>query len=136
MQEFILAMGLYTEEEVNSAEFKHFYKYCWRRHPDNYNPAAYVAKISDIENYSSRRPPSYLSIKSPIRRLVHRLIALSVKARQSGREKVTMEDLFLLEGIDGGNFIDVSFYVDKFLFDGPREHKEGARSKEPISLEG
>ena len=28
MREFILAMGLYTEEEVNSWDFKDFYEYC------------------------------------------------------------------------------------------------------------
>ena len=38
MQELILAMGLYTKEEVNSSEFKHFYKYCWRKLPNCNTP--------------------------------------------------------------------------------------------------
>lgn len=91
LREFILTMGLYTEEEVGSREFSTFYEQCWRHRPDDYNPAAYVAKISDVTGYNSRRPPSYNSIKIPIRRLVHRLIALSIKARHSAREKVKVD---------------------------------------------
>ena len=117
MRDFTIAMGLYTEEEVDSNDYKHFQKYCWRNQPDGYSPATYVARISDVQDYSPRRPPSYLAIKSPIRRLVHRLIALSVKARTSGREKVTVDDLFLLESMDGGSHADVPYFVAKFLFD-------------------
>ena len=128
MKQFILSMGLYTEEEVGSLEFNDFYAYCWRHRPNDYNPAAYVARISDITEYSPRRPPSYNSIKSPIQRLVHMLITLSIKARHSAREKVTVDDLFLLEGMDGGNFIDVPWFMAKFFFDGAK----GAQSKSRI----
>ena len=129
MREFTISMGLYTEEEVDSAEYKNFRRYCWRNHPEGYNPATYVAKISDIQNYSTKRPPSYLAIKSPIRRLVHRLIAVSVRARSSGREKVTVDDLFLLESMDDGVHVDLPFYVAKFLFEGAKGHSLEAEFK-------
>ena len=39
-----------------------------------------------------------------------------------------MEDLFLLEVMDGGNFIDVPFYVAKFFSNGAK----GAQAKSKI----
>ena len=128
MKDFILTMGLYTEEELNSRGFSAFYEECWRHRPDNYDVAAYVTRISDITGYNSRRPPSYNSIIIPIRRFVHRLIALSNKARHSAQEKVIVDDLFLLEGMDRGNFIDVPWYLAKFLSDGAK----GAQAKSKI----
>lgn len=85
MKEFILTLRLYTENEMNSTEFPKYYEYCWRTKPENYDPTHYFCSISTASSYNSRHPPSYKLIKSPIRRLVHRLIALSVKARHSAR---------------------------------------------------
>ena len=95
MRQFILTMGLYTEKEVGSGELRDFYEYCLRHRPNEYNPDAYVTRISDITEYNMRKPPSYNSIKFPIQRLVHRLIALSIKAMHSARGKVTVDDFFV-----------------------------------------
>ncbi|GJY21300.1 hypothetical protein Tco_0393866 [Tanacetum coccineum] len=39
------------------------------------------------------------------------------RSRYSGKEKVTMDDLFLLHRMDGGVSIDVPWHVAKFLYD-------------------
>ncbi|GKB86326.1 hypothetical protein Tco_0958598 [Tanacetum coccineum] len=46
--------------------------------PINYDPTLYVLNITTRANYDTRHPPSYTSIRNPIRRLVHRLLTLSV----------------------------------------------------------
>ncbi|GJS44560.1 hypothetical protein Tco_0594681 [Tanacetum coccineum] len=59
--------------------------------PINYNPTQYVLDITTRANYDTRHPPSYTSIRNPIRCLVHRLLTLSVavscdKAKGSKRK--------------------------------------------------
>nr|GEV50471.1 hypothetical protein [Tanacetum cinerariifolium] len=46
--------------------------------------------------------PIYTSIRSLIRHLAHRLLTLSVAGRHSGKEKVTLDDLFLLHSMNVG----------------------------------
>ncbi|GJW04564.1 hypothetical protein Tco_1563420 [Tanacetum coccineum] len=89
----------------------------------NYNPTQYVIDITTHANYDTRHPPSYTSIQNPIRRLVHRLLTLSVAGRHSGKEKVTLDDLFLLHSMDRGVSVDVPWHVDKFLCDKPKGSK-------------
>ncbi|GKD62908.1 hypothetical protein Tco_1305016, partial [Tanacetum coccineum] len=47
-------------------------------------------------------PPSYTSIREPLRRLCHRLIAFTVSSRGRSLEKVTTIDLFFLRSMDEG----------------------------------
>nr|GEW27304.1 transcription factor MYB44-like [Tanacetum cinerariifolium] len=72
MRQFILALGLYTAEEMNNILFELFHDACIRNRPNDYNPATYCIGITTHNHYDIRRSPSYTSIKNPIRRLVHR----------------------------------------------------------------
>nr|GFB12771.1 hypothetical protein [Tanacetum cinerariifolium] len=68
--------------------------------------------------------PSYSSIRSPIRRLAHRLLTLSVTHRHSGKEKVTLDDLFLLHSMDGATRVDVPWHVAKFFTNKAKGYKK------------
>ncbi|GKE38001.1 hypothetical protein Tco_1461406 [Tanacetum coccineum] len=111
MRQFILALGLYTPEEMNNNLFGPFRDACFRNRPKNYNPIEYFVGISTRNHYDTRHPPSYTTIKNPLRHLVHRLLTLSVAGRHSSKEKVTLDDLFLLHSMDGGEMVDV-LWVD------------------------
>ncbi|GJT19796.1 hypothetical protein Tco_0878502 [Tanacetum coccineum] len=50
------------------------------------------------------------------------------RSRQSGKEKVTLDDLFLLHSMDGGVSVDVPWHVAKFLCD----KAKGSKRKSPI----
>nr|GEU77590.1 hypothetical protein [Tanacetum cinerariifolium] len=58
-----------------------------RNKPHNYDPTEYVVNITTRDHYDNRHPPSYTSIRIPIRRLAHRLLSLSVADRHNGKEK-------------------------------------------------
>ncbi|GJU69435.1 hypothetical protein Tco_1255694 [Tanacetum coccineum] len=72
-RQFILALGLHTEEEMQTAR--------------------------DFLGTS----PSYTLIRDPILTLCHRLIACSIVGRSQAPEKVTLTDLFYLRGMDVGS---------------------------------
>ncbi|GJX06020.1 hypothetical protein Tco_0193952 [Tanacetum coccineum] len=46
------------------------------------------------------------------------------RSRQSGKEKVTLDDLFLLHSMDGGVSVDVPWHVAKFLCDKAKGSRE------------
>lgn len=115
MREFILAMGLYTRRQLDLEIFKEYYDICLRERPHNYNPAVYYQNIFGLAGYESKSLPSYRTIQDPIFRLVHKLLAVTVYARHSAREKMTVEDLFLRHGIDGGEFVDIPWYLARFM---------------------
>ncbi|PWA71303.1 retrotransposon Orf1 [Artemisia annua] len=115
MRQFILAMGLYSRRTLDSAIFQDYHNICLRERPHNYNPLAYYQQISSLAGYESRSPPSYKTIMDPIHRLVHRLLVVSVRARHSAREKMTVEDLFLMHSMDGGDIVDIPWYLAKFM---------------------
>ncbi|GJZ03067.1 hypothetical protein Tco_0521028 [Tanacetum coccineum] len=50
------------------------------------------------------------------------------RKRHSGKEKVTLDDLFLLHSMDGGVSVDVPWHVAKFLCD----KAKGSKRKSPI----
>ncbi|GKA81218.1 hypothetical protein Tco_0787910 [Tanacetum coccineum] len=117
MREFSLALGLYSTEDMNNNLFAFYYASCVRNRPNNYNPSQYFWDISTNNHYDSINPFSYTTIKSPVRRLVHRLITLSVTGRYSSKEKVTLADLFYLHNMDGGELVDLPWHVARFLSD-------------------
>ncbi|GKF99377.1 hypothetical protein Tco_0298160, partial [Tanacetum coccineum] len=57
---------------------------------------------------------SYTSIRDPIFRLYHRLIACNIAGRSQAPEKVTVTDLFYLRGLDVGS-INVPFLLARYL---------------------
>ncbi|GKA51694.1 hypothetical protein Tco_0744890 [Tanacetum coccineum] len=72
-RQFILALRLHTEEEMQTA--------------------------GDFLGTT----PSYTAIRDPILRLCHRLISCSIFGRSQAPEKVTVMDLFYLRGMDVGS---------------------------------
>ncbi|GKE05882.1 hypothetical protein Tco_1397900 [Tanacetum coccineum] len=117
MRQFILALGLYTEEEINNNLFGLFCDAYFRNMPNNYNLTDYCIGITTRNHYDSSHPPSYTTIKSLIRHLVHRLLTLSVVGRHNAREKFTLEYLFFLHSMDGGEMVDIPWNLAKFLSD-------------------
>ncbi|GJS75250.1 hypothetical protein Tco_0725131 [Tanacetum coccineum] len=98
IRQFILALGLYTPEEMNNNLFEPFRDACFRNRPNNYNPTEYFVRISTRNHYDTRHPPSYTMIKNPIRRLVH--------------------------SMDGGDMVDVPCTVAKFLSEKAKGYKK------------
>ncbi|GKF07601.1 hypothetical protein Tco_0041825 [Tanacetum coccineum] len=124
IREFILELGLYTEEEMNNNLFGLFRDACFRNRPNNYNLIDYCIGITTRNHYDSHHPPYYTTIKNPIRHLVHRLLTLSVAGRHNAKEKVTLQDLFFLHSMDGGEMVDVPWNVAKFLSDKAKGYKK------------
>ncbi|GJX66629.1 hypothetical protein Tco_0300972, partial [Tanacetum coccineum] len=71
-RQFILALGLHTEQKIAEA------------------------------GYFLGPAPSYVLIRDPVRRLCHRMIAYSISGRGQAPEKVTGVDLFYLRSMDRG----------------------------------
>ncbi|GKE95524.1 hypothetical protein Tco_1580379, partial [Tanacetum coccineum] len=84
-RQFILALGLHTDEEMQTAGF-------------------------DFLGIT----PSYSLIRDPILRLCHRLIACSIAGRSQAPEKVTVTDLFYLRGMDVGS-VNVHYLLARYL---------------------
>ncbi|GJZ94378.1 hypothetical protein Tco_0666581 [Tanacetum coccineum] len=83
IRHFILALGLYTPEEMGNVLFEPFRKSCFRNRPNNYNLAEHI-----------------------------------------GKEKLTLDDLFLLHSMDGGVMVDVPWHVAKFFTDKAKGYKK------------
>ncbi|GJY70889.1 hypothetical protein Tco_0474592 [Tanacetum coccineum] len=61
--------------------------------------------------------PSYTTIRDPILRLCHRLIACSISRRSQAPKKVTVTDLFYLRGMDVGS-VNVPYLLARYLREG------------------
>ncbi|GJV60379.1 hypothetical protein Tco_1466479 [Tanacetum coccineum] len=117
MRQFSLAMGLYTTREIKGNFFAAYHDSYTRNKPRNYDPTEYFQSISTKLHFDSTIPCSYTSIKTHIRRLVYRLLTLSVSGRSSAKEKVILADFFYLQSMDGGKLLDVPWHVAKFMSD-------------------
>ncbi|GJV39050.1 hypothetical protein Tco_1417490 [Tanacetum coccineum] len=84
-REFILALGLHTDEEMIS-----------------------------FVGYFLGTVPSYTMIRDPFLRLCHRLIACSIAGRSQAPEKVTVTDLFYLRGMDVDS-VNVPYLLARYL---------------------
>ncbi|GJS17626.1 hypothetical protein Tco_0412098 [Tanacetum coccineum] len=96
-RQFILALGLHTEQEIAEDGFRDYWAGSDRLIPDKGDIKDYW-----IEIYSDRdflgAAPSYVRIRDPVRRLCHRIIAYSISDRGQAPEKVTGVYLFYLQG--------------------------------------
>ncbi|GKA69594.1 hypothetical protein Tco_0775658 [Tanacetum coccineum] len=72
-------------------------------------------------------PPSYTSIREPLRRLCHRLIAFTISSRGRSLEKVTTIDLFFLRSMDEGTVVNVPYFLAHYLFRHAWGRKMGAQ---------
>ncbi|GKB86554.1 hypothetical protein Tco_0958826, partial [Tanacetum coccineum] len=105
---------------------------CEQRHPFlRYEGWQYTeADIEDFETRLSRiywremgissagdflgTVPSYTTIRDPILRLYHRLIACSIAGRSQAPEKVTVTDLYYLRGMDVDS-VNVTYLLARYL---------------------
>ncbi|GJZ14416.1 hypothetical protein Tco_0549646 [Tanacetum coccineum] len=101
-----------------------FFSWEHRDETNNYNLIDYCIGITTRNHYDSHHPLYYTTIKNPIRRLVHRLLTLSVAGRHNAKENVTLKDLFFLHSMDGEEMVDVLWNVAKFLSDKAKGYKK------------
>ena len=114
MRQFILAMGLHTVEELESDGFARYWDDSLRAVPDRGLFSDYWDRISSGGDITTSTP-SYTLIREPMRRLCHRLIALTIAGRGQSPEKVTTLDLFLLRSMDEGLSVNIPHFLAHYL---------------------
>ncbi|GJV98100.1 RNA-binding protein 39 isoform X2 [Tanacetum coccineum] len=112
-REFILALGLYTAEEMQTVGFGAYWAESARQIPDKGDLRDYWIGISSVGDFLGTAP-SYTAIRDPILRLCHRLIACSIAGRSQAPEKVTVTDLFYLRGMDVDS-VNVPYLLARYL---------------------
>ncbi|GKF93651.1 hypothetical protein Tco_0283351 [Tanacetum coccineum] len=98
-REFILALGLHTSEEMQTASFGIYWAESARQIPDKGDLSAYWIEIS--------------------------LIACSIVGRSQPPKKVTVTDLFYLRGMDVGS-VNVPYLLARYLRLFASGRKQGA----------
>ncbi|GKA66108.1 hypothetical protein Tco_0765916 [Tanacetum coccineum] len=98
-RQFILALGLHTDEEMQTTGFGAYWAESARHILDKEDLRDYWIGISSAGDFLGTAP-SYTAIRDLILRLCHRLIACSIAGRSQALEKVTVTDLFYLRGMD------------------------------------
>ncbi|GKC41319.1 hypothetical protein Tco_1059041 [Tanacetum coccineum] len=111
--EFIIALGLHTEEEMQTARFEVYWAGSARQIPDKGDLRDYRMGISSVGDFLGTTP-SYTLIRDPILRLCHRLITCSIVGRSQTPKKVTVTDLFYLRGLDVGS-VNVPYLLVRYL---------------------
>ncbi|GKB02727.1 hypothetical protein Tco_0830816 [Tanacetum coccineum] len=101
-RQFILALGLHTEEEMESLSFA--------RKEDLHD---YWRDISTDGDFLGP-PPPYTLIRDPVLRLCHRMMAHSIAGRSQAPEKVIVTDLFYLRGLDVGS-VNIPYLLARYL---------------------
>ncbi|GKC60309.1 hypothetical protein Tco_1087907 [Tanacetum coccineum] len=123
--QFILALGLHTEQEMTEAGFGA----CWdgsdRLIPDKEDLRDYWIEISFDRDFLGPAT-SYVLIRDPVRRLCHRMITYIISSRGQALEKVTSVDLFYLRSMDRGT-TNVPHLLAQYLFRHAEGRKSGAR---------
>ncbi|GKA40000.1 hypothetical protein Tco_0732593 [Tanacetum coccineum] len=100
--EFILALGLHTEEEMESPSFARYWSESERMITGKGDLHDYWRDILTDGDFLGPTP-SYILIRDPVLRLCHRMMAHSIARRSQAPEKVTVTDLFYLRGLDVGS---------------------------------
>ncbi|GJV93707.1 hypothetical protein Tco_1541520 [Tanacetum coccineum] len=85
-RQFILALGLHSEEEMAEAGFGAYWSGSERVIPDKGDLRDYWMEISSDRDFLGLTP-SYVYIKDPMRRLCHRMIECSIFGRGQGAKK-------------------------------------------------
>ncbi|GKA27351.1 hypothetical protein Tco_0713519 [Tanacetum coccineum] len=125
--EFILALGLHTEEEMAEARFGAYLQGSERVIPNKGDLRDYWIEISFDRDFLGAAP-SYVFIRDPVRRLCHMMISCSISGRGQVPEKVTGIDLFYLRSMDQGT-ANVSYLLAQYLF----RHAKGRKSRARLS---
>ncbi|GJV90115.1 hypothetical protein Tco_1534053 [Tanacetum coccineum] len=106
-RQFILALGLHTEQEMAEAGFGAYWDGSDRLIPDKGDLRDYWIKISSDRDFLGPAP-SYVLIRDPVRRSCHRMIAYNISGRGQALEKYLFRHM---EGrksgakLSGGHFI-------------------------------
>nr|GEW56427.1 hypothetical protein [Tanacetum cinerariifolium] len=124
-RQFILALGLYTTEEMAEDEFGAYWLGRERVIPNKGDLSDYWVEISSGK-YFLRGALSYTYIKDPVRRLCHRLISYDIFERGHVPKKVTATDLFYLCSMNRG-VGNVPYLLAHYLFMHIEGKKNGAR---------
>ncbi|GJZ34256.1 hypothetical protein Tco_0579692, partial [Tanacetum coccineum] len=112
-RQFILALGLHTEEEMQTTGFGVYWAESAKHIPDKGDLRDYWMGISYAGDFLGTTS-SYTAIRDSILRLCHRLIACSIAGRSQAPEKVTVTDLFYLRGMDVGS-VNVPYLLVRYL---------------------
>ncbi|GJU63239.1 hypothetical protein Tco_1245074 [Tanacetum coccineum] len=123
-REFMLGMGLHIAEEIESVGFSTYWAESAIQIPDKGDLSAYWIGILYAGDFLGTAP-SYTSIRDPMLRLCHRLIACSIAGRSQAPEKVIMTDLFYLMGMDVGSS-NIPYLLARYLRLFAKGRKRGA----------
>ncbi|GJW51329.1 hypothetical protein Tco_0092680 [Tanacetum coccineum] len=124
-RQFILALGLHTEEEMAEAKFGAYWSGSERVILDKGGIRDYWMDI--LSNREFLGPaPYYVFIQDPVKRLCHKMIACGISGRGQAPEKVTGVNLFYLRSMDRG-IANVSYLLVQYLFRHAKRRKSGAR---------
>ncbi|GJZ20810.1 hypothetical protein Tco_0557400 [Tanacetum coccineum] len=126
LRQFILALGLYTTEEMAGDGFEAYWVGSLREIANKGDLSDYRARISSDGDFV-RVVPSYTSIRDILRRLCQRLIAVSISSRGQAPEKVTATNLFYLRSMDEGTSVNIPYLLSHYLFRHNEGRKRGAR---------
>ncbi|GJU70387.1 hypothetical protein Tco_1256646 [Tanacetum coccineum] len=124
-RQFILALGLHTEEEMPEAGFEAYSQGSERVIPDKGDLRDYWMEISFDRDFLGLSP-SYVFILDPVRRLCHRMIAYSISGKGQAPKKVIGVDLFYLRSMDRGT-ANVPYLLAQYLFRHAKGRKSGTR---------
>ncbi|GJZ10391.1 hypothetical protein Tco_0545150 [Tanacetum coccineum] len=112
-REFILAVGLHTNEEMQTTGFSAYWADSARQILDKEDLRDYWIGISFAGDFLGTAP-SYTMIRDPILRLYHILIAYSIAGRIQAPKKVTVTDLFYLRGMNVDS-VNVPYLLARYL---------------------
>ncbi|GJW00101.1 hypothetical protein Tco_1555352 [Tanacetum coccineum] len=127
-REFILALRLHTDEEMQTAGFGAYWANSASQIPNKGDLRDYWIGISSVGDFLDTAP-SYTMIRDPILRLCHRLIACSIAGRSQAPEKVTVTDLFYLRGMDVDS-VNIPYLLARYLRLFAAGRKSGAHISE------
>ncbi|GKD89902.1 hypothetical protein Tco_1365409 [Tanacetum coccineum] len=123
--QFILALGLYTDEEMAEDGFGAYWLGSERVIPDKGDLRDYWIEISSDRDFLWLTT-SYVFIRDPVRRLCYRMISCSISGRGQAPEMVIGVDIFYLWSMDQGT-ANVSYLLAQYLFRHTEGKKSGAR---------
>ncbi|KAJ9544890.1 hypothetical protein OSB04_024597 [Centaurea solstitialis] len=91
--DFALALGIYTQLDVDAPGFEE-YMWATAKRPDDFDPRLAWVILGDGDYHGNLKVKGFIASTD---RLLHRMLIQAVNARSSSEEKVTVHDLWLLE---------------------------------------
>nr|GEX20257.1 hypothetical protein [Tanacetum cinerariifolium] len=124
-RQFILVLGLHSEEEMVEPRFGAYWSVSERVILDKRDLRDYWIEISFDRDFLGPAP-SYVYIRDPVRRLCHKMIACSISSRGQEAEKVTGVDHFYFRTMDRRT-ANVPYLLAQYLFHHDEGRNSGAR---------